>query len=167
MSADERYQSAADVRADLGRLKREHGAVNDWFQRDLFPGWFLAVAGVQQDCISAVQKSLRRGFEVDGLRVEHGQVEIWFHEAQNAVGFDDGILRARENFADAGHGFREMALLGADPPGVIGSSNQESRSVGFAGAVFFFGHGEGMVGGGAIAGFSVGGADAVSVLRDF
>ena len=66
-----------------------------------------------------------------------------------------------------GHGLREMALLGADPPGVIGSGNQEPRSVGFAGAVFFFGHGEGMVGGGAIAGFAVGGADAVSVLRDF
>jgi hypothetical protein len=60
-----------------------------------------------------------------------------------------------------------MPLLGADPPGVIGSGDQEARSVGFAGAVFFFRHSPGMIGGGAVAGCAVGGADAVSVLRDF
>ena len=72
-----------------------------------------------------------------------------------------------ENLADARHGFGEMALLGANPPGVIGSGDQEARSVGFAGAVFFFRDGPGMIGGRTIAGFAIGGADAVSVLRDF
>jgi len=50
---------------------------------------------------------------------------------------------------------------------VIGAGNQEARGVGLAGAVFFLGHGPGMIGGRALAGFSIGGADAVAVLRDF
>ena len=71
------------------------------------------------------------------------------------------ILRMR------GMASARVSLLGADPPGMIGSGDQEARSVGFAGAVFFFRHSQRMIGGGTVAGFAVGGADAVSVLRDF
>jgi hypothetical protein len=59
-----------------------------------------------------------------------------------------------------------VPLLSADPPGVIGSGKQEARGVGVAGAVFLFRNCQRMIGGDAVAGFAVGGADAVSILRD-
>ena len=122
---------------------------------------------MQQDGVGAVEISLRGGFEIGSLRVEHGQIEIWLQEAQDAVRFDDGVFCRSEDLADARHGFREVPLLGADPPGVLGSGDQETRSVRLAGAVFFFRHSPGMIGGGTVAGLAVGGADAVSVLSDF
>ena len=145
----------------------EGRAVDDRLQRDSFPGRAFRICdGVQQDRVGAVEESLRGRFEIRGCWVEYGQIEIRFHEAQDAVRFDDGVLRGGENLADAGHGLSEVALLGADPPGVIGAGNQEARSIGLAGAVFFLRYSEGMIGRGAVARLPVGGADAVSVLSD-
>ena len=109
-------------------MDREGWAIDDGFQRNALPDWVIGVCdrvfdSVQEYSVGSVEKSLRGGFEVGGLRVEDGQIEIGFEEAQDAVGFDDGILRGGDNFADARHGFGEMALLGADPPGVIGAGD--------------------------------------------
>ena len=93
-------------------------------------------------------------------------------EAQDAVRLNDGVLRLREDLAHAGHGFGEAALFGANPPGVIGTGDEKTRTVGdsteaVAGFIVLFGDGPGVVSGGAVAGGAVGGADAVAVLGDF
>jgi len=148
-------------------VDREHGPVDDGFQREVFPGCALGFLDhVQEDGVGAIEESLCRGFEVGSLRIEYCQIEIWFQEAQDTVRFDDGVLRRGEDLADARHGFLKAPRLGADPPGVLGASDQKTRSVRLAGAVFFF-YGPGMIGAGIIAGFAVGGADAVSVFSDF
>ena len=121
---------------------------------------------MQQHCIGSVEEGLRRAFEVGGPRIQDGQVEIGLEESQNAVGFDDDVLGSGQDLADSGHGFGETSLLGADPPGMGGAGGQETRAIGFAGAVSFFGHGPGVVGGGAVTGFAIGGADVVPMLRD-
>ena len=77
------------------------------------------------------------------------------------------MLRLRQDLADAGHGFGETALLGADPPGVTSAGYQEAGRVGFASPVSFFCDTPGMVVGRAVTGFAVCGADAVSVLGNF
>src|ERR1700676_1816072 len=46
------------------------------------------------------------------------------------------------------------------------SSKQETRSIGVSRPVSFLRHGQRMIGGDAVAGFAVGGTDAVPVLRD-
>ena len=149
-------------------MDREGRAVDHGLQRHSFPGRaFRICGGVQQDRVGAVEESLRGRFEISGCWIEYGQIEIGFHEAQDAVRFDDGVLRGGQNLADAGHGLSEVALLGADPPGVIGAGDQEARSIGLAGAVSFLRYSEGMIGRGAVARLAVRGADAVSVLRDF
>jgi len=48
---------------------------------------------VQQYRIGTVEKRLRGSFEVGGLRIEHGEIEIRFDETQNAVRLDDHVLR--------------------------------------------------------------------------
>src|SRR5271165_160080 len=90
-AADELYYFWRQV---VWRVDREGWAVHYWLQRDLFPGWVVGVCHrVQEHCVGAVQKGLRRGFEVGGCRIEHGQVEIWLQEAQDAVRFYDRVLR--------------------------------------------------------------------------
>jgi hypothetical protein len=64
------------------------------------------------------------------------------------------------------HGFGQASLLGADPPGVRGTGNQEARGVGFAVAVLFFRYSPGVIGRGTVASLAVGGADTVSILRN-
>src|SRR5713101_8506814 len=85
------YQAGANELYDfwrhvVWRLDREHWAVDDGLQRDAFPGWaFGIVGGVQQHGVGAVEKSLCGSFKVGSRRVEDGQIEIRFHEAQDAV----------------------------------------------------------------------------------
>ena len=66
----------------------------------------------------------------------------------------------------ARHRFGEPSLLGAHPPGAIGSCDQKARSVGFTGTIFLFRHSPRMIAGSAVASLAVGGADAMSILRD-
>jgi hypothetical protein len=49
---------------------------------------------------------------------------------------------------------------------MIGSGNQETRGVGFARTVFLFRDSPGVMAGRAVASFSIGRANAVTVLRD-
>ena len=122
---------------------------------------------MQKYRVGAIEKLLGGRFEIGGGGIENGQVEIGLQETQNAVGFDDGVLCFSQNRTHAGHGFGEASLLGANPPGVSGSGNEEARTVGFARPIALFVDSPGMVSGGAVAWSAVGRADAVSVLSDF
>src|ERR1700675_3451845 len=116
--------------------------------------------------MGAIEKFLCRGLEIGSRRIEHGEVEVRLQEAQNAVRFDDGILRRAENLANARHRFGEPSLLSANPPRVIRSSEQKTRTIRFAAAVAFLRHSPGMIAGSAVAGLAVSRADAMSILRD-
>ncbi len=57
---------------------------------------------MEQDGVGAVQECLRGFLEVFGLWVEYGEVEVGLQEAQDAVGFDDGVLRGGKDLANPG-----------------------------------------------------------------
>src|ERR1022692_1686459 len=86
----------------------------DWLQGDVRPG-DIATAVVQDDGVSAIEKFLRRGFEVGGRRVEHREVKVGAQEAHYRVGLNDGVLGASEFLAYARHGFGQHSLASTHP----------------------------------------------------
>jgi len=144
----------------------EDGAVGYRFQGDAFPrGTGLRL--VEDDGVRTVQEFAGGIFEINRRGIEDGQVEVGTQEFQDAVGFQDQVLRARDALTESGHRFGKSSLLGTNPENFFGAGHQEARRIGVGGAALFFGDSPGVVGGGTVAGLAVGGTDAVAVLGDF
>lgn len=134
-----------------------------WPQRNRVPR--RAFGGLMQDYrVRAIQELSCRCFEVFGCGVENRQIQIGAQEFHDAVGFDDDVAGTFEVLAEAGHGFGESSLLGANPEYARGSGNQKARAVRFTRPVALFRDRPGMIAGCAIAGLAIGGADSVAVL---
>lgn len=163
--ADEINYLRRDV---LRRLDRESWAIGDNIKRHVIPGRRCGAHRlVKENCVGSIKKLFCRCFEISGRGVEHCQVQIRLKVTKQTIRFHNCIFRASEDLPHAGHGFIEMPLLRADPPGVSSSGDEETRAVGLAGAVTLLGDSPHVIGGCAVAAFAVGRADAVSILRDF
>src|SRR5207245_11613056 len=106
---------------------------------------------MEDDGIGAVQKLLSRSLEGLGRGVKHRDVEIWANEFEDAVRFQNRVLRFGQPPPQNWHCFGESSLFGADPERSFRAGRKKTGAVCLSRMVFFFGDCPGVVGRGAVA----------------